>query len=232
MKGTLLNTATVVAGSLAGLLVRSALPKSFEPVAFGALGLVTVGMGLKMFLASRSIPLLAASLVLGGLLGALLGLAPGIEALAEWLKGRVGGSGTFTLGFVTASVLFVVGPMTVLGCVEDGLTGRSETLRLKSTLDGFASLFLASSLGVGVLFSAMAVLVVQGGLTLAAKPLAPLRERPEALAELEGVGGAILVGVGLGLLGVKRLPLADYLPALALAPLAAMILKNREARRA
>ena len=108
--------------------------------------------------------------------------------------------------------------MTVLGCIEDGLSGRSETLRLKSTLDGFASLFLAASLGVGVLFSALAVLIVQGGLTLAARPLAPLRDRPEALAELTGVGGPIIMAVGLGLLDIKHLPVADYLPALALAP--------------
>ncbi len=235
MKGTLLNAGTVVAGSLGGLLVGRVLPAALGPVAMGALGLVTLGTGLKMFGASKNVPLVAGALVLGGLLGAAVGIAPALEAVGEWVRARVGGGGSFTQGFVTASVLFCVGPMTILGCIEDGLTGRSETLRLKSTLDGVAALFLAAPLGLGgfgVLASALSVLLVQGAITLAARPLSPLRDRPAALAELTGVGGPIVAAIGLSLLEIKRLPVADYLPALVLAPGAALLLERRKGRPA
>ena len=228
MKGTLLNTATVAVGSVLGLLVGTALPATLAPVAIGALGLVTVGMGLKMFLAARNPVIVAGALVVGGVLGTLLGLPPGLEFFAELLKKSVGGGGSFVEGFVTASVLFCVGPMTILGCIEDGLTGRSETLQLKATLDGVAAFFFATGLGIGILFSALSVLVVQGAITLLAHPLRPLRDRPEALAELTGVGGTILLAIGLGLLEIKKLPTANFLPALVLAPAAAWWLGRKK----
>ena len=224
MKGTLLNTATVAVGSIVGLGLGRILPSTLMPVAMGALGLVTIAMGLKMTLAARNPVLVAGSLVAGGLIGALMGIAPRLEGLGGWLKTAVGGSGPFVEGFVTATVLFCVGPMTILGCIEDGLTGRSETLHLKATLDGVAALFFATALGVGILFSALSVLIVQGAITLLARPLRPLRDRPEALAELTGVGGMVLLAIGLGLLDVKHLPVADFLPALVLAPGAALVL--------
>ena len=229
MKGTLLNTGTVLVGSLVGLAVGRILPPTLEPVAMGALGLVTLAMGVRMTLESKNPVIVAGALVVGGLLGALLGIAPALDALGETLKAAVGGGGTFVQGWVTATVLFCVGPMTILGCIEDGLTGRSETLNLKSTLDGVAALFFAAPLGVGVVFSALSVLLIQGAITLAARPLRPLRDRPEALAELSGVGGCVLLAVGLGILELKRLPVANFLPALVLAPGAALILNRRRA---
>lgn len=227
MKGTLLNAGTVTVGSLLGLAIGRVLPPTLEPIAMGALGLVTIGIGLKMFLATRNPVIVAGALVIGGILGALLGIAPGLEAFGEWLKLRVGGGGTFVEGFVTATVLFCVGPMTILGCIEDGLTGRSETLHLKATLDGVAALFFATALGIGILFSALSVLIVQGGITLLARPLRPLRDRPEALAELTGLGGATLLAIGLGLLEIKRMPVANFLPALVIAPGAALLLEKK-----
>ena len=223
MKGTYLNTATVVAGSLLGLAIGKLIPDSAQQIALSGLGLVTLGIGLKMFLGSKNVLIVAASIALGGVIGLLLGIHVGLGQLADWVKHSVGGSGTFSEGFVAACVLFCIGPMTILGCIQDGLEGKSELLHLKSTMDGVAAVFFAASLGIGVLFSAGFVLVFQGLLTLAARPLAPLRNDSQLLAELEGTGGPIMMAIGLNLLKIKQLPTANYLPALVLAPLIVVI---------
>ncbi|MEI8282232.1 MAG: DUF554 domain-containing protein [Armatimonadota bacterium] len=219
MKGTYLNTATVAAGSLIGLAIGKLIPEAAQNIALNGLGLVTLGIGVKMFLGSKNVLIVAASIAIGGVLGLLLGIHVGLVHLADWVKHSVGGAGTFSEGFVASCVLFCIGPMTLLGCIQDGLEGRSELLHLKSTMDGVAAVFFAASLGIGVLFSAAFVLIFQGLLTLAAKPLAPLRNDESLLAELTGTGGPIMMAIGLNLLKIKEIPTANYLPALALAPL-------------
>ncbi len=219
MKGTYLNTVTVIAGSLIGLAIGKLIPESAQTIALDGLGLVTIGIGLKMFLGSKNVLIVAASIAISGVIGLLLGIHVGLAQLADWVKHSVGGSGTFSEGFVASCVLFCIGPMTILGCIQDGLEGKSELLHLKSTMDGVAAVFFAASLGIGVLFSAAFVLVFQGLLTLAAKPLAPLRNDEGLLAELSGTGGPIMMAIGLNLLKIKAIPTANYLPALALAPL-------------
>ena len=225
MKGTILNTVTVASGSLVGLLIGKFIPESAQQVALGGLGLVTMGLGMKMFLGSKNILIVAGSIALGGIIGLLLGIQVGLENIAEWVKHSVGGGGTFSEGFVASCVLFCIGPMTLLGCIQDGLEGKSELLSLKSTMDGVAAIFLAASLGVGVLFSAAFVLIFQGALTLAARPLSSLKSDQGLLAELEGTGGPIMLAIGLSLLSIKKLPTANYLPALVLAPM--MVLLSR-----
>jgi uncharacterized protein len=216
-------------GSGLGLLVGKLLSAELETIAISALGLVTVGMSIKMFLSSKNILILAGALVLGGILGTILGVQNALNSLAEMGKYYLGGDKNFANGLVTATVLFCVGPMTIMGSIQDGLEGKSELLRLKSVLDGVASTFLAASLGVGVLFSAVAVLVIQGILTLFSKKLIKLKEDDELISELTGVGGPILLATGLSLLNIKKLPTADYLPALVLAPL--MLLLQRSFSR-
>ena len=225
MKGTILNTVTVASGSLVGLLIGKFIPESAQQVALGGLGLVTMGLGMKMFLGSKNILIVAGSIALGGIIGLLLGIQVGLEHIAEWVKHSVGGGGTFSEGFVASCVLVCIGPMTLLGCIQDGLEGKSELLSLKSTMDGVAAIFLAASLGVGVLFSAAFVLIFQGALTLAARPLSSLKSDQGLLAELEGTGGPIMLAIGLSLLSIKKLPTANYLPALVLAPM--MVLLSR-----
>jgi uncharacterized membrane protein YqgA involved in biofilm formation len=165
-----------------------------------------------------------------------LGFEGGLAAMADWAHTRFGGgadAASFSAGLISASILFCVGPLTVLGCVQDGIEGNIELLGLKSTMDGIASIFLAATFGVGVLFSAAVVLLFQGGLTLAARPLSPIAKRPELLAALSASGGTMMMAIGLGLLGIVTLPVVDYLPALALAPgleaLAVKYFKRREA---
>jgi len=218
MKGTLLNTATVAVGATAGKLLGDHIPDSYKTIVLSGLGLVTVGIGIKLFLQSKNIPVVAAAVALGGIVGTAIGIQHGIESFGVWAKDALGGGGTFVEAVVTASVLFCVGPTTLLGCIQDGLEGKIELLALKSTLDMFAAMFLAATLGWGVLFSAAIVLVFQGLLTLLARPLRPLANDTDLLAEVSGTGGAMMFAIGLGLLEIKKMPTADYLPAIFIAP--------------
>jgi uncharacterized membrane protein YqgA involved in biofilm formation len=220
VKGTLINTGTVVVGSTLGLLVGQLLPSNAQDIALSGIGLVNLALGVKMFLPSKNLILVTACIALGGILGLLLGVQTGLESLSVWAKQVVGGRGQFSEGLLTASILFCVGPMTILGCIQDGLEGRSELLGLKSTLDGVAGFFLAASLGVGVLFSAVFLLVFQGAITLLASRLKWLRDDEQLLNEFTAVGGLMILSIGISLLGLKQMPTANYLPALILVPLA------------
>lgn len=220
MRGTLLNTATVAVGATVGLAVGHGIPEAYKEVALHGLGLVTTGIGVQMFLKTRN-PLIAAfSVAMGGIIGLALGIDAGIGALAEWAKAHFGGAGnaTFAQGMITSFVLFCVGPMTLLGCLQDSLEKKIDLLSLKSTLDGIAAIFLAAASGVGVLLTAVLVLIFQGALTLLARPLRPLAQDEEALAATTGTGGAILLATGFGLLGIADLHSANYLPSIFLAP--------------
>lgn len=207
----------MVAGTGIGLAARGHLPQQYHEIALAAVGLGTLGLGLKMFTASQNVLIPVGALIFGGLLGHLLGLQAGIEALGAWAKGTFGGGGRIEEAFVTTSILFCVGPMTLLGCLEDGLEGKIHLLGIKSILDGISSVFFAAALGWGVLLSAVTVLVVQGSLTLSARRLRPLLSRRDVLDETTAAGGGILLAIGIGLLGLRSLPSADFLPALVLA---------------
>lgn len=228
MRGTILNTATVAVGATAGLLVGRAVPSAYQEVALHGLGLVTIGIGIKMFLASKNPLIPAIAVALGGVLGHALGIHSGIEALAESSRSYFGGdSSRFASGMITSFVLFCVGPMTLLGCLQDALERKIDLLALKSTLDGIAAFFLAAASGAGVLLTAGLVLIFQGALTLLARPLHPLAEDETLIGETSGTGGAILFATGIGLLGLKDLHPANYFPAVFLAPLLASVAKAR-----
>lgn len=223
MRGTLLNTATVVVGAALGLLVGAAVPHQYEQIALSGIGLVVLGIGVKLFLESKNVLYVTGAIAFGGILGTALGIDAGLQALTESVRSTLGGGKHFNEGLIGASLLFCVGPMTVLGCIQDGLEGNYQLLSVKSALDGVAGFFLATALGrdggFGVLLSAVVVLVVQGALTLLARPLKPVAEDAELLAEATGTGGVMMLAIGLRLLELKMLPVANYLPALVLAPL-------------
>jgi uncharacterized membrane protein YqgA involved in biofilm formation len=238
-RGTLLNTATVAVGAGIGLAAGSIIPEAYKDIVMGGLGLITFGLGTKLFLQSKNIVIVAASIVFGGILGMFLGIHSGIEAFAEWAKHTFGGEGssTFAEAVITTSVLFCVGPMTLLGCLQDALEDKIELLSIKSTMDGFCAIFFAAALGPGVLVTAGVVLVAQGILTIAATPLKKLVSNEATIAEASASGGVILMGIGVGLLGetgflqVDRsiLPVANFIPALVLAPAIAALM-NRKSR--
>jgi uncharacterized membrane protein YqgA involved in biofilm formation len=222
MVGTLINVATVVAGSSAGLLVGSRLPERIRQTVLSGLGLITLVIGMSMALQTRNPLLMLAALLLGGVIGELLSLEERLQALGRYLETRVSGrsgeGSAFVRGFVTASLVFCVGPMTILGSIQDGLTGNYTLLAIKATLDGFASLAFSASLGIGVMFAALTVLIYQGALTLGAGLVkAVLTEA--MITEMTAVGGTMILGIGLLLLDLKRVRVASFLPGLFIAPL-------------
>ena len=156
----LLNTATVAGGACVGLALGKWIPQDFMSVALHGLGLVTVGMSIKMFFQAKNLLIVAIAIALGGLLGAAIGIHHGIEVLADWAKLQVGGSTSlFSQGIVTSFVLFCIGPMTLLGCVQDAIEKKIDILALKSTMDGIAAIFFAAATGAGILVTALLLIV-------------------------------------------------------------------------
>lgn len=217
--GTLVNCATVICGGGLGLAFSGRLPETFRRTVFTGLGLATLAIGLSMALKMQNPLIVIFATCLGGIMGAALAMDARLNGLGERLK-RLARSKNdrFTEGLVTAFLLFCVGSLTILGAFDEGLRGDATLLYTKSVLDGFAALALASTFGMGVVASVVPLFAYQTTLTLFAGSLAPFVS-PAMLAELTATGGLLIVGIGLNLLDLKKIPLADFLPALALAPL-------------
>jgi uncharacterized membrane protein YqgA involved in biofilm formation len=221
--GTLINTAAVIAGSLVGLFLHARLPKRLTTVAFQAIGLFTLFMGVSMAMKTTSFLVMVFSIVPGAIAGELIDIDRHLKRLGEWLKSRVrSGNERFTEGMVAAFLLFCMGSMTVLGAIEEGMGSKPNLLVAKSVLDGFASVALAASLGVGVLFSAVPLLVYQGGLTIFAGSLHSALSNV-VVNEISAVGGLILVGLGINILEIRQLKVINMLPALAFAGVLAAV---------
>lgn len=224
MTGTLINVAAILVGTLIGTLAGGRLPQAMHDRVLAGLGLVTLVLGVDLALAWRDTSALyvLGGVLLGGLVGEALAIEDRIAALGDRLQAmtpRDGGRSTVSEAFFTASLLFCVGPLTVVGAIQDGLTGDYEPLATKALLDGFASIALAASLGPGVAFAALTVLVVQGGLSLGAGLFEDvLAEGSEALAALTSAGGVLIIGISLKLLGLKDVRVGNFLPALVIAP--------------
>ena len=237
--GTLLNMAAIVVGTAVGVLVGHRLPERTRDLITQALGLIVLVVAALNVVAlldaewiaavGDSAPLLIVlgSVVIGGILGSLLRIEDRVESLGGWIQARVRRSSgpesiqqraRFIEGFVDASLLFCVGPLAILGALSDGLGQGVDQLALKSVIDGFASVAFAASLGWGVAFSALSVGIVQGLLTLLGALVGAV-VAASAVAAITATGGILLIGVGLRLLKVTRLPVADLLPALVVAPL-------------
>jgi uncharacterized membrane protein YqgA involved in biofilm formation len=225
MTGTILNVITVLIGGSLGTVLGQRLPEKTRQTVMHGLGLVTLAVGLRMTLDTANILIVMGSVLLGGIVGEWWQLEERLQAAGDALQARVkvGTGGTLAQGFVTASLIFCVGPMTILGSIQDGLIGDYSLLAIKSLLDGFAALALASSLGIGVVFSAVTVFVFQGGLSLLAR-LAQVGMTEAMIAEMTATGGLLIVGIGLVLLDIKRIRLASYLPGIFIAPLIVAIL--------
>ena len=235
--GTALNVTPVLVGALAGMAIGGRLPDATREVVTDCLGLVTLLMaGLSVMdvlspaLASAvgtSAPVLIVlgALLIGSIAGSLLGIERRLGTLAGTVQGYLGrgredaaARERFIEGWLTASLLFCVGPLTILGTLDDGLGRGIDKLALKSALDGFAALAFASTFGIGVLMSAVSVAVVQGLLTLVGVLVGSVL--PEAyIAALTATGGLILVGISLRLLRIRQIPVGDMLPGLVIAPL-------------
>jgi len=213
MIGTLVNTGAVVIGGAIGLAAGTRLPERMKTILMQALGLSVLAIGLRMALEAQHALLAIACLLLGGITGELLRIEQRLDGLAETLRQLLrADSSRFVEGFVTATLLYLTGAMTIVGSIRDGTVGDPGILLLKALLDGVASVALASSLGVGVIFSALPVLVVQGGITLLAGQLAFLSQ-PAVLDAVNATGGLLILGIGINLLEIGRIRVGNLLPA-------------------
>ncbi len=220
---------TVLVGGSAGLLLGARLPDRVRTSATVAVGIVTVVLGVRMALRTEHLVAWMLAVVLGGTLGSGLRLTDRIESASHRLQRAMRGR-PVSEGFLTASLLFCVGPMALVGAIQDGAFGDWTLLAMKSILDGISALALAAALGPGVLLSLGTILIYQGGITLvasfAAGGLVDLTREAPAVVELEAAGGAVVLALGIGLLRLRDLRPADLLPALVLAPLLAWLLRG------
>lgn len=216
--GTLINVATIVVGSIFGIVFRSKLPSNLVARVFQALGLFTFMLGVLIAIKVENIVVMIISLVLGTILGELINVEKQIEFVANRFKKLINHSHEqFSEGLVTAFLLFCTGSLTILGSIEEGVGNGITLLITKSILDGFAAFALASSFGIGVLFSIIPLFIYQSSLSILAYYLGNFFSANVALA-LSTTGGILLIGLGISMLDIKRIPVANMLPAIVLAP--------------
>lgn len=233
--GTLINVGAVLVGTALGTLLGSRLPERIRETVMHALGIATLVIGFDGAFAAFRPPLatltraavviVLGSVLAGGVAGELLHIEHGLERAGDALKRRFAqGQARFTEGFVVASLVFCVGPLTILGSIRDGLSGDYQLLAIKSLLDGFAALAFASALGWGVGLSVVTILLYQGGLSLGASAVSDIMS-DEMIAAMTAAGGLMIIGIGLRLLDLRRVRVGNLLPALVIAPLVVAIVQ-------
>lgn len=226
LSGTLLNAATVLIGGLLGTVLGANLPDRLRESVVRGLGLFTLVYGVRGAIDTGNVLVLLFATLIGGIFGSALAIDDRLNALGDALQRRLSSrGGRISEAFVTSSLVFCVGPLTFIGAIENGLTGDATKLTLKSVLDGFAALAFAASLGWGVLLSIGTILVYQGGLAAGASLLAGVLTEA-MIRETSATGGLLIVGVGLRLLAVKDVKVADFLPAIVVAPALVAILAS------
>ncbi len=232
MTGTLLNVIAVIAGSLIGLVAGTRIPEKTRQTLVSVLGLFTLSYGIFIFGQTQNMLIPLFSLIFGTIIGELLKIEEGLNELGEriqqklaaWNGNLTGESQKFVSGFVSASLLFCIGPMAILGSIQDGISGDYQMLAIKSLLDGIASIAFASTLGVGVIFSAIIVLIYQGVISLLAGWIGQ-GFSDAIIAEMTATGGVILVGIAISnLLQIKKIRTGSFLPAIFLAVIIVLIL--------
>jgi uncharacterized membrane protein YqgA involved in biofilm formation len=229
MTGTLINVTAIIVGGLLGIFFGARLSENLKNTVVAGMGIFTAAIGFTMFLKTENSLIVLGAVIVGGLLGEWWGIETRVQSLGIWLEKRFtgsseGSSSRFVRGFLSASLLFCTGPMAVLGSISDGLRGDYLTLSIKSILDGFISIAFASTMGIGVLFSALPVFAYQGSISLLAAQANAIMSN-SMMNEMTATGGILLIGIGISsLLEIKKIRIGSFLPALVVAPLISYIL--------
>ena len=220
LSGTLLNAATVLIGGILGTVLGDRMPERLRENVVRGVGLFVTAMGVKFAIDTSNLLFMLGAILVGGIIGSLIGVDARLNQLGEMLQRRFarGRASTVAEAFVTASIVFCVGPLTFLGSIQNGLTGDASLLTVKSVLDGFTAIALAATLGWGVLLTIPLILVYQGGVALGASLFVGVLTDLQ-LREMSAVGGLLIIGVGLKLLSIRDIKVADYLPAIIVSPL-------------
>lgn len=214
MLGTVVNTLAILAGGTVGLMINRGLNKSYQETIMQGMALVILVIGISNALETQNMILVIASVVIGSFLGSLLKIEAKLESLGQFLQSKVGGStSNIAVAFVSTSLIFCVGAMAIVGALESGIHNQHDTLFAKSMLDGISSIIFASTLGVGVLFSALAVFIYQGSLTLLAGLLAHWFV-PALITEMSAIGGILIIAIAINILEIKKIKVGNMLPAI------------------
>lgn len=225
MLGTIVNCLTIIAGSLIGIFFRNGIPEKYNHTVMQAIGLCVILIGMKNALGCNDLVIIIVSLALGSLIGEWIGIEKYLERLGNFLETKFSKkSANFSTGFVTASLMYCVGSMAIVGALESGLTGNHDTLFAKATLDGIVGIILSSSLGIGVLFAALPVLLYQGSITLMAGLLKPFLV-PAVISQMSATGGLLIVALGLNMIREKKIKVGNMLPAIFI-PLIYFLIRN------
>lgn len=215
--GTLINVVAIAVGTLIGLVLKQRLPQQMSSIAVQALGLITALIGIKMMMTTQNVLIVLVSMIIGGMLGELLRIEARLESFGKRVEARFSKEGgTFAKAFVTSSLLYCVGPMAILGALQDGLQGDYSILLTKSGMDGIASVAFASTLGVGVLFSTLPIAMYQGSITIGASLLEPYLSS-SVVNEMSATGGLLILGIAMNILQVTKIKVANLLPAILVA---------------
>ena len=213
----IVNTIAVILGGTFGTIFGKGIPEKYKVILFHAVGLTTLAIGVRMVMEGKEFLLILGSMALGGVIGTLFGIEEKLQGLANYMNRKKKDEASFAKGFVTASVLFLVGPMTIIGSINIGVSGDPNLILIKSLLDGISSTILSSLFGAGVIFSAIMVFLVQGLLVSFASTLKFLAT-PEFLGDFVGVGGVMILGLGLRILEIRDIKVGNFLPALLIIP--------------
>ena len=217
MLGTIVNALAIIAGSLLGLLFSKGISKRYEEIILSGVGLSVLLIGIKSALVSDNLMVVIFSVIIGAILGEWLKIESKLESLGAFLERKVtkksDDTKSFARGFVTASLVFCVGSMAIVGSLESGLTGNHQTLFAKSILDGVTSVIFASAMGLGVMFSGIAVFLYQGLITITATSLKDLLV-PETIEQMTSVGGLLIMAIGFNMLKITTIRVGNLLPAI------------------
>jgi uncharacterized membrane protein YqgA involved in biofilm formation len=211
LKGTIVNILAVAAGCMIGRLAGKLLSERMRNTMMAGLGMAVLLIGLQLALKSQQLMIVIGSIIFGGLLGEVMNIEGRLEMFGQRLQQRFSSAGKIAEGFVTASLLYCVGAMAIMGALQDGLGGEPTILYAKAALDGVASIALTSTLGIGVLFSIMPLLLYQGAITLAAGLATVVLTEP-VVVEMNAVGGLLIIAIAFDIMGIKRLPVGNLLP--------------------
>jgi len=212
--GTIVNSIAVVAGALLGVLLRKGIKEQYTSTIMDGMALAVVIIGIMGAMEMNNLIVVLASIVVGSIIGEKLDLDKRLDNLGTSMEKRFGkGDSDFSKGFIMASLVYCIGAMSILGALESGLTGNHETLYAKSVLDGVSAVIFASTFGIGVAFSAVAVFIYQGSITLLASSVKDLLT-PEVINEMSSIGGILIMAIGINILGIKKVKIANMLPAI------------------
>lgn len=214
MLGTIVNSTAIIAGAFIGILLKKGIKEQYTKTIMDGMGLSVVVIGIMGAIKMDNLILVIASIVAGSIVGEMMDLDKRLENLGNNMEKRFGkGDSNFSKGFIMASLVYCIGAMAILGALESGLAGNHETLYAKSVLDGISAIIFASTLGIGVAFSAVAVFVYQGAITILASSVKDLLT-PIVITEMSAVGGILIMAIGVNILGIKKIKIANMLPAI------------------